>query len=173
MLRYWEAIHQSYLSVVRESACTSHYETDHQFWAVRRGEQARAWLTLPLCRAMQWCYRLAWTTSPRSWGLSLKSKQHCYAQKLWKMRQSVGNPGRLHNLNSYFQQKPVIWEARICPRGFSAVFSNEIKSLATFGMIYLVVTKYFCHRYGVIFPCGYWLAYHFLCLILPRGLLAP
>jgi len=40
-------------------------------------------------------------------------------------------------------------------------------------MNYLVVTMYFCRQCGVIFHCGYWLAYHILYFILPCGFLAP
>lgn len=39
MLRYSEAIQQSYLNVLGESACISYYETDHQFSAMRKAKK--------------------------------------------------------------------------------------------------------------------------------------
>lgn len=89
------------------------------------------------------------------------------------MRQGIENPGLQLNWNAHFCQNPVVCEARICAKGFNAIFSNEVSSLATFVMNYLVKTKYFSHQYGVIFAGCFWLAYHhFLCIFLPWGLLS-
>lgn len=85
------------------------------------------------------------------------------------MRQGIENPGLLLNRNAHFCQNPVVCEARICAKGFNAIFSNEVSSLATFVMNYLVKNKYFSHQYGVIFTGCFWLAYHFLCFFSSVG----
>lgn len=87
-------------------------------------------------------------------------------------RQGKENPGLLLNWNVHFRQNPVVCEARICAKGFNAIFSNEISSLSTFGMNYLVKNKYFSHQYGVTFTGCYWLVYHCLCFFLLWGLLS-
>lgn len=88
-------------------------------------------------------------------------------------RQGIAHLGHLQNWNLRFQWKPVIWEARDFPRGFSSIPSKEIKSLDAFGINYLVVAKDFCWHYGVLSPCGFYFAHHFLSFVLWCGWLAP
>lgn len=185
MLRYSEAIQQSYLNVLGESACISYYETDHQFSAMRKAKKKNK-KEIGACMSHSAFVQndammlqtgsnyeaqvsglesktiatvLLWAENCKKWVLALRkgieTLDICAIETyIFNRNQQFGNPGSVL-------------------KGFSAIFSNAIKSLATFGMDYLVVNKYFCHHCGVIFACGYWLAYHFLYFILQYGLLAP